>query len=109
MANYVYGDSCVSGDDKYVIAQFRHDSPMEWVARLRAFLVKDELKYRDFRPRQHEIQANRALWKSVIDGIERAEITVVDPFEYQNSVLLSSCTSEARSRGTTTTSAWYTS
>ena len=87
MPNYVYGDSCVSGDDKYVIAQFRHDAPMEWVARLRAYLVKDELKYKDFQPRRHQIQANKPLWKSVMSGIERAEITIVDPFEYQDYVL----------------------
>jgi hypothetical protein len=48
VANFVYGDSCVSGDDKYVIAQFRQDDPMEWVADLRAFLVQDELKYKSF-------------------------------------------------------------
>ncbi len=87
MANYVYGDSCVSGDDKYVIAQFRHDEPMEWVAELRAFLVKDELKYKDFQPKRHWIQSNKPLWKRLNAGLERAEITIVDPFEYQGSVL----------------------
>ena len=87
MANYVYGDSCVSGDDKYVIAQFRHDAPMEWVAELRALLVKDELKYKDFQPKRHWLQSNKPLWKRVTAGIERAEITIVDPFEYQDSVL----------------------
>jgi hypothetical protein len=43
--NFVYGDSCVSGDDKYVLAQFRHDASMAWVGELRAFLVKDEAGY----------------------------------------------------------------
>jgi hypothetical protein len=85
--NFVYGDSCVSGDDKYVIAQFRQDAPMEWVGELRAFLVKDELKYKHFQPERHRVQSNRPLWKRVVAGIERAEITIVDPFLYENSVL----------------------
>ncbi len=87
MPNYVYGDSCVSGDDKYVIAQFRHDAPMAWVAELRAFLVKDELKYKYFQPERHRVVANKQLWQRVRAGVERAEITIVDPFAYQDMVL----------------------
>jgi hypothetical protein len=87
VANFVYGDSCISGDDKYVIAQFRHDAPMGWVAELRAFLVKDELKYKYFQPERHRIVANKPLWHRVRAGVERAEITIVDPFEYQDRVL----------------------
>jgi hypothetical protein len=88
VANFVYGDSCVSGDDKYVIAQFRQDTPMEWVAELRAFLVKDELKYKFFQPERHRVMANRRLWQRVRAGIERAEITIVDPFDYEYRVML---------------------
>jgi len=87
VANFVYGDSCISGDDKYVIAQFRHDAPMGWVAELRAFLVKDELKYKYFQPERHRVVANKPLWRRVRAGVERAEITIVDPFEYQDRVL----------------------
>ena len=87
MTNFVYGDSCVSGDDKYVIAQFRQDAPMEWVGELRAFLVKDELKYKHFQPQRHRVQSNQQLWKRVTAGVERAEITIVDPFLYENRVL----------------------
>jgi len=84
--NYVYGDACVSGDDKYVIAQFRADAPMEWVAELRAFLVKDELKYKDFFPERHRVQAKKDLWKHLTAGIRSAEITIVDPALYETSV-----------------------
>lgn len=87
MPNFVYGDSCVSGDDKYVIAQFRHDAPMSWVAELRTLLVQDELKYKHFQPQRHRVMANKSLWRRVVAGVERAEITIVDPFEYQNRVL----------------------
>jgi len=83
MPNFVYGDSCVSGDDKYVIAQFRHDAPMAWVSELRAFLIQDELKYKHFAPQRHRIQGNASLWKRVISGIEQAEITIVDPLSYR--------------------------
>jgi hypothetical protein len=86
VANFVYGDSCVSGDDKYVIAQFRQDDPMEWVADLRAFLVQDELKYKTFQPHRHWVQSNKPLWRRVKDGIERAEITIVDPSVYEQIV-----------------------
>jgi hypothetical protein len=84
--NYVYGDACVSGDDKYVIAQFRADAPMEWVSELRAFLVKDELKYKYFLPERHRVQANKELWKRVNAGLRAAEITIVDPAMYETSV-----------------------
>jgi hypothetical protein len=83
VANFVYGDSCVSGDDKYVIAQFRQDDPIEWVADLRAFLVQDELKYKTFQPKRHWVQSNKWLWRRVQAGIERAEITIVDPSVYE--------------------------
>ena len=86
MPNYVYGDACVSGDDKYVIAQFRAESPMDWVAELRAFLVKDELKYKDFFPERHRVQAKKELWKRLNTGLRAAEITIVDPAFYEDSV-----------------------
>jgi hypothetical protein len=83
MPNYVYGDACVTGDDKYVIAQFRSDARMDWVAELRAFLVKDELKYKYFQPERHRVHANKLLWSRVTEGVHAAEITVLDPFEYE--------------------------
>jgi hypothetical protein len=83
LANFVYGDSCVTGDDKYVIAQFRHDAPMAWVGELRAFLVQNELKYKHFAPQRHRVQANAALWKRVKAGVEQAEITIIDPVSYR--------------------------
>jgi hypothetical protein len=59
---------------------------MEWVAELRAFLVKDELKYKFFVPERHRVQANHRLYRRMMAGIERAEITIIDPFEYEYSV-----------------------
>ena len=86
MPNYVYGDACVSGDDKYVIAQYRADTPMEWVSELRAFLVKDELKYKYFIPERHRVVSKKELWQRVNAGVKAAEITIVDPALYEDSV-----------------------
>jgi hypothetical protein len=60
---------------------------MDWVAELRTFLVKDELKYKFFQPERHRVQANKRLWQRVQAGIERAEITIVDPSYYEYRVL----------------------
>jgi len=83
--NYVYGDACVSGDDKYVIAQYRAGTPMEWVLELRAFLMKDELKYKYFIPERHRVVSKKELWQRVNAGVKAAEITIVDPALYEES------------------------
>ena len=38
MPGFAYGDSVKTGDDKYVLAQFRHDAILTWVSELRSFL-----------------------------------------------------------------------
>lgn len=60
---------------------------MDWVGELRSFLVKDELKYKHFQPERHRVMSNKPLWQRIVAGVERAEITIVDPFEYENQVL----------------------
>jgi len=82
MSSFTYGDSCQTGDDKYVIAQFRSDASLDWVADLRAFLMKDELKYKWFNPERHRVMAKADLWKRVQDGVHQAEITILDPRRY---------------------------
>src|ERR1700722_15287304 len=84
MANFTYGDSCRTGDDKYVIAQFRSDASLSWVGELRAFLMKDELKYKWFHPERHRVMSHPALWKRVESGVQQAEITIIDPRSYRD-------------------------
>jgi hypothetical protein len=84
MVNFTYGDSSRTGDDKYVLAQFRSDASLAWVGELRAFLVKDELKYKWFVPERHRVMANSELWRRVENGIHQAEITIIDPRSYQD-------------------------
>jgi hypothetical protein len=84
MTNYTYGDACRSGSDKYVIAQFRSEADLDWVNRLRAFFLKDELKYRDFQPERHRVQSKPELWARVVKGIGQAEITITDPKPYED-------------------------
>jgi len=83
MANFAYGDSCRSGTDKYVIAQFRSDADLDWVSQLRAFFQKDELKYKHFQPERHRVQSKPELWKKLVKGIWQAEITIMDPKPYE--------------------------
>lgn len=53
MPGFAYGDSVKTGDDKYVLAQFRHDAILTWVGELRSFLNLEELKWRDYRNREN--------------------------------------------------------
>ncbi len=52
MPGFAYGDSVKTGDDKYVLAQFRYDAILAWVAELRSFLDLKELKWRDYKNRR---------------------------------------------------------
>src|ERR1700730_2840173 len=54
MSAFKYGDARESGDDKYVVAQFRSDASLGWVPDLRSFLNLSELKYKDFHVRRHQ-------------------------------------------------------
>jgi|HubBroStandDraft_6_1064221.scaffolds.fasta_scaffold01566_8 hypothetical protein len=84
MANFTYGDSSRTGDDKYVLAQFRSDASLSWVGELRAFLVRDELKYKWFVPERHRVRSDTELWKRVENGVHQAEITIIDPRSYRD-------------------------
>ena len=67
-----------TGDDKYVLAQFRHDALLGWVSDLRSFLNLEELKWRDYRHRREYVQSNRELSQKLRTGLEQAELTVID-------------------------------
>jgi hypothetical protein len=66
----------------YVLAQFPDDAPLEWVARLRAAIGKDEIKHVDYVNAQLAYYNNRELWRAVDLGISKASIFIVDPHTY---------------------------
>lgn len=77
-----YGDSSPSEGSplrKYVLAQFRSDAHLEWVGELRSFLVKEELKYKDFRLARPRIKAKRELWSRIENGVGQASVIIIDP------------------------------
>jgi hypothetical protein len=78
MPGFAFGDSVKTGDDKYVLAQFRHDAILGWVDELRSFLDLEELKWRDYRNRRDYVLSNRELSHKVRAGLEQAELTIID-------------------------------
>jgi hypothetical protein len=78
MPGFAFGDSVKTGDDKYVLAQFRHDALLGWVSDLRSFLTLKELKWRDYRHRREYVQSNRELSQKLRTGLEQAELTIID-------------------------------
>ena len=78
-----YGDSTKTEGHalsrKYVLAQFRSDADLEWVHRLRAILVKEELKYIHFREARPKLKAQKELWERIESGVGQATIVVIDP------------------------------
>jgi hypothetical protein len=78
MPGFAFGDSVRTGDNKYVLAQFRHDAILAWVGDLRSFLNLEELKWRDYRNRREYVQSNRDLSHRVRRGLEEAELTIID-------------------------------
>lgn len=89
MSNFAYGDSCQTGDDKYVIAQFHSDASLGWVHELRSFLNLAELKYKWFEPRRHQVQSKAELWRKVDGGVHQANITIIDPHRYRDEAIIS--------------------
>lgn len=87
MPTFKYGDACESGDDKYVVAQFRSDASLGWVSELRSFLDLPELKYRDFQPRRHHVMSHSEMWAKFQNGVYQAEITIIDPRVYRQAVI----------------------
>jgi len=64
---------------KYVLAQFRSDAELDWVKELRGRLVKDELKYADFKAARPRFRQDRSLWARVQRGVGQASIVIIDP------------------------------
>jgi hypothetical protein len=87
MRGFAYGDSVETGDDKYILAQFRHDAILTWVSELRSFLNLEELKWRDYRNRREYVQSNRTLSQKVHSGLEQAELTIIDLPMYRHIAL----------------------
>jgi hypothetical protein len=71
---------------KYVLAQPRSDANLEWVPRLRAKLVKDELKYSDFRAVRPRLRDDRELWLQIERGVAQASIIVIDPVPVEEEI-----------------------
>ena len=88
-ASSTYADSCETGGGplrKYILAQYASDAIFEWVRELRAKLVKEELKYRDFRDARPKLEADRSFWNRVRDGVGQATVVVIDPEPFASSV-----------------------
>jgi len=64
---------------KYVLAQFRSDAELSWVAELRAVLATDELKYKQVRENRIKLKKDAQLWHRVERGIGQATLVVIDP------------------------------
>jgi hypothetical protein len=88
MPTFAYGDSCRTGDDKYVIAQFRSDASLSWVIDLRSYLNLPELKFKFFEREKYRVQSRDELWKSVLAGVYQADVTISDPRVYKRAVIL---------------------
>ena len=81
-ASSTYGDSTTTEGGrlrKYVLAQLRSDADLDWVSQLRARLVKDELKYADFKAARPRLRGEQLLWQRVERGVAQASIIVIDP------------------------------
>ncbi len=81
-ATSTYGDSTTTEGGrlrKYVLGQLRSDADLEWVSQLRARLVKDELKYVDFKNARARLRSEQPLWSRLERGVGQASIIVIDP------------------------------
>lgn len=88
MPGFAYGDSVKTGDNKYVLAQFRHDAILAWVGELRSFLDLKELKWRDYRNKREYVRSNRDLTQKVHTGLKEAELTIIDLPMYRRITLI---------------------
>lgn len=71
---------------KYILAQFREDANLDWVGRLRALMVVDELKYAHFREFRPRLKKDKDLWSRVEKGVGQATIIVIDPEPIQAAI-----------------------
>lgn len=68
---------------RYVLAQVRSDADLTWIQRIRALLVKQELKFNDIKDNKPRLQKSAALWSQIEKGIGQATIIVIDPGAYE--------------------------
>jgi len=93
-----YGDSTTTEGGmlrKYVLAQFRSDSDLEWVRETRSLIGKDELKYKDFLSARPRLRENHSLWMRIEHGIGQATIIVIDPEPVKYNILFAALANEA--------------
>ena len=88
-ASSTYADSVETGGGalrKYILAQYSSDADFEWVREVRGLLVKDELKYRDFREARPKLMSLKPTWPRVEKGLYQATIIVIDPEPFAKSI-----------------------
>ncbi|MBX3233595.1 MAG: hypothetical protein KIT84_11365 [Labilithrix sp.] len=73
---------------KYVMAQFRSDSELAWIAELRRTLATDELKWQQLKDNRPKLRAadGGQLWARIEKGISQATLIVMDPSPTDRSV-----------------------
>lgn len=73
---------------KYVMAQFRSDSELNWVRELRSALATEELKWPQFKENRAKLRQrdSGALWRRIEKGVGQATIIVMDPGPIDRSV-----------------------
>jgi hypothetical protein len=64
---------------KYVLAQFRSDAQLTWVAELRRSLSTDELKWPQFKLNRPKLRELSQLWNRIEAGVGQGTIIVMDP------------------------------
>jgi hypothetical protein len=76
-----FGDSTLTEGPlrKYVLAQFRSDADLSWVAELRSQLATDELKFRLVHEHRVKLKQLTRLWSRVERGVAQATLVVSDP------------------------------
>ncbi len=66
-------------DDRcYVLAQFPESTNLDWARDLRSALGGGELKYQKYLGLRHKVQADKKLWKRVLEGTAEATIVVIE-------------------------------
>jgi hypothetical protein len=71
---------------KYVLAQFRSDSKLEWVAELRRLLTTEELKWLRFKDGRPKLKESAQLWSRIEAGVGQATVVIMDPDPVDRSV-----------------------
>jgi hypothetical protein len=70
----------------YILAQFLETSDLDWARDLRAALGGGELKYQKYLGLRHKTQANKKLWKRVLEGTSGATIVVIENSFYIDAI-----------------------